>query len=310
MERGQGTGRDPPGMADASLSAEVARFLYGEALMLDERRWDDWLALYAEDELPLWFEMSDLLGTDLIQVASTMFAVNPSTGETVATGDESRVVEDLRMLAEQGLAWGRRSSSGRTKYFAYEAMCFGAFVTTWQQAWRQVQLVDRPNFGLVLDTFQILGGSIVDPSLPGGLIDGWRSKLADELRELAQAFGGEHNEEARGKLFFCQLGDAQMPLDGSVLDRNSPLFDPKVHANPKMAWSRSFRMYASEGIMREASVPLSQLIFRDAKQGGIGYRGWVSAEYFNTDTGSDDPLYPFLSAERCSAGHEWTMEQL
>ncbi len=36
-------------MADTPLAAEVAQFLYGEALMLDERRWDDWLALYAED---------------------------------------------------------------------------------------------------------------------------------------------------------------------------------------------------------------------------------------------------------------------
>ena len=41
------------GMTDApvevTLNAEVAAFLYKEALMLDEQRWDDWLALYAED---------------------------------------------------------------------------------------------------------------------------------------------------------------------------------------------------------------------------------------------------------------------
>ncbi|MBT6861508.1 MAG: SnoaL-like domain-containing protein, partial [Rhodospirillaceae bacterium] len=36
-------------MADVALSAEVAQFLYGEVLLLDERRWDEWLALYAED---------------------------------------------------------------------------------------------------------------------------------------------------------------------------------------------------------------------------------------------------------------------
>ena len=36
-------------MADVPLSAEVAQFLYGEALLLDERRWDEWLALYKED---------------------------------------------------------------------------------------------------------------------------------------------------------------------------------------------------------------------------------------------------------------------
>ena len=34
---------------DVTLNAEAAAFLYTEALMLDERRWDDWLSLYAED---------------------------------------------------------------------------------------------------------------------------------------------------------------------------------------------------------------------------------------------------------------------
>ena len=34
---------------DWSFNAEAAAFLYKEALMLDEQRWDDWLALYAED---------------------------------------------------------------------------------------------------------------------------------------------------------------------------------------------------------------------------------------------------------------------
>jgi benzoate/toluate 1,2-dioxygenase beta subunit len=36
-------------MADGPLSAQVAQFLYTEALLLDERRWDEWLALYDAD---------------------------------------------------------------------------------------------------------------------------------------------------------------------------------------------------------------------------------------------------------------------
>lgn len=35
--------------ADIALNAEVAEFLYREALYLDEQRWEDWLGLYAED---------------------------------------------------------------------------------------------------------------------------------------------------------------------------------------------------------------------------------------------------------------------
>ncbi|MFM0336776.1 aromatic-ring-hydroxylating dioxygenase subunit beta [Paraburkholderia fungorum] len=39
------------------LLPEITQFLYAEALALDERRWDDWLALYREDceyWVPAW----------------------------------------------------------------------------------------------------------------------------------------------------------------------------------------------------------------------------------------------------------------
>jgi len=40
-----------------TLLPEITQFLYTEALALDERRWDDWLALYTEDceyWVPAW----------------------------------------------------------------------------------------------------------------------------------------------------------------------------------------------------------------------------------------------------------------
>jgi len=36
-------------IVDWTFNAEATAFLYKEALMLDEQRWDDWLELYAED---------------------------------------------------------------------------------------------------------------------------------------------------------------------------------------------------------------------------------------------------------------------
>lgn len=36
-------------MSEAALGSAVADFLYREAQLLDERRWAEWLALYAED---------------------------------------------------------------------------------------------------------------------------------------------------------------------------------------------------------------------------------------------------------------------
>lgn len=49
-----------------STTWEVTQLLAREALYLDERRWDDWLALYTDDCLfwmPAWIE-EDQLGTD------------------------------------------------------------------------------------------------------------------------------------------------------------------------------------------------------------------------------------------------------
>ena len=51
---------------DERLSAEeAARVLYGEALALDEQRWDDWLAMYTEDAVfwvPSWIDEHGLAG--------------------------------------------------------------------------------------------------------------------------------------------------------------------------------------------------------------------------------------------------------
>lgn len=251
------------------------------------------------EEVPLWFEVSDILDTDVIQVASAMFG-----GEGVATGDEERVVEDLRLLAEAGLNWrggsGASTSTPRTKYWAYEAMCFGAYTTTWEQAWRQVQLVDRPNFGMVVDTFQICGASYADPSDPTGQGKARDADAAFEatISRLRSTFGGDSPEAKRNrdKVFFVQLGDAELISD-PPLSETHPLFDKKQHANLKMAWARQCRLFQGEGYMpchRVAQVFLEE----------CGWRGWLSAEYFNRDQMDEDPAYIDRAAERCMVGHQ------
>ncbi|KDN44943.1 xylose isomerase-like protein [Tilletiaria anomala UBC 951] len=243
-------------------------------------------------ELPLWFEISDILDTDLIQVASAMFG-SSSSGVYQHTGDEERVIQDLRLLAHAGQRWHTRC-----KFFAYEAMCFGSFVTTWQQAWRQVQLVDAHNFGMVLDTMQILGGAIADPSRPDGLVDGWSEKLDADLKELKETFA---DARSRRKLFLLQLGDAALPPEPMHLKH--PLFDPTQHANTTMAWARAHRAFAGEGYLPVEE--LSRVIFND-----IRYRGWVSAEYFNLDLQSPSTSFPFEAAKRCNNSHELVLKRL
>lgn len=247
-----------------------------------------------KDEIPLWFTLSDILGTDVIQVASAMFAQGH-------TGDEARIVEDLRLLADLGLSWRGANGLGplRPKFWAYEAMCFGAYTTHWEQAWNHVQLVNRPNFGLVIDTFQIAGASYADPAAPDG---SGRAVDADDafqttMDHLRDTFGGDSMQAQanRDKVFFVQLGDAAK-VSNPPLNKDHPLFDATQHANAKMAWARSCRMFQGEGYL-----PCNQIA--ELFIGQCGWTGWLSAEYFNQDQINEDVEYPSHAAHRCMKGH-------
>lgn len=66
-----------------------------------------------------------------------------------------------------------------------------------EHANESVAPVDRPNFGLCLDTFQITGREWADPSEPDGLLAGFASAeernaaLTKSLNELSTTIPGE-----------------------------------------------------------------------------------------------------------------------
>jgi len=64
------------------------------------------------------------------------------------TGDDELRVGDLRVLADQAAQSGVR--------IGYEALSWGRFASLYRDAWRLVERVAHPNFGLVLDTFHTL----------------------------------------------------------------------------------------------------------------------------------------------------------
>lgn len=90
-----------------------------------------------EHVLPVWFEIADELGTDVIQVPSQMY-------KNISTNSPEVIIDDLRSLAEAGLY--KRTQQGKKPIrFAYEAMAFGAWTSRWQDAWEEVVAVDMPN---------------------------------------------------------------------------------------------------------------------------------------------------------------------
>lgn len=235
-------------------------------------------------EVPTWFRVTDILGTNIIQVASPMF------GGLGVSACHDRIVEDLTMLADMALAW-----RPQPKYWAYEAMCFGATPTrSWEAAWKQVQAVDRPNFGMVFDTFQILGHCYADPTASDGKAVRADEALENTLRQIRRVFGGPRNAPNRSKVFFVQLGDADAP--SPPLSEHSDIFDSRQHATLKMCWARNYRKFPGEGYMPALRLAHTFIV-------ECGWRGWISAEYFNADTETPSSRFPRQAAKRCRRGH-------
>ncbi len=155
-------------------------------------------------------------------------------------------------------------------------MAFGAWTSRWQDAWKEVEAVNLPNFGIVLDTFQILGECWADPASESGMLYDADIRLQTCLDDLRTTFAGHLEQQAlnRQKIFYIQLGDAERMTPPLTIEHS--LFDSSLHANPRMAWNRSCRTMAYGGYLPLS--PLLRVIFQD-----IGFDGVVSAEVMHAE---------------------------
>ncbi|KAJ5620485.1 hypothetical protein N7510_004469 [Penicillium lagena] len=229
------------------------------------------------DKLPKWFRIARALGTDLIQVPSNFLGPDPQTGLPRTTGDRGVIVRDLQRLADLGAGAGFR--------FVYEALCFGDHVDTWEASWEIVRDVDRHNFGLCLDSFNLAGRVYADPASPSGCTPNAATDLAASLARLRTA-----NIDP-AKIFYVQLVDGERLAN--PLDETHPFHVPGQPA--RMSWSRNARLFPFEE-PRGGYLPIldvARVFFED-----LGFRGWVSLELFNRSLADPDPFVPADHARR------------
>ena len=84
-------------------------------------------------------DLMEELGADLLCICSNV--------HEDALGEVERAAHDLAELADMAALRGYR--------IGYEAMAWGRHVKDWMQAWDIVRTADRPNLGLVLDSYHI-----------------------------------------------------------------------------------------------------------------------------------------------------------
>lgn len=224
-------------------------FLFYEGL-LDRQKHDQLI-----EKIHVWFRIVKELGTATIQIPANFLPKDQ------LTGDMNVIVGDLRKLAELGL------QEHPQVRFAYENLCWSTHIDTWEKAWEVVKQVDRPNFGLCLDTFNIAGLVWADPTSPDG-----KTPNADE--DLKNSINRMVKEVDLSKVFYIQVVDAEQ--------MSSPLVEGHpFHVSgqpPRMSWSRNARAFAYEED-RGAYLPVEDVaraIIHD-----MGYKGFVSMELFS-----------------------------
>ncbi|QSZ34626.1 hypothetical protein DSL72_007480 [Monilinia vaccinii-corymbosi] len=232
-------------------------------------------------QIKLWFRLVKALGTDLIQIPASFLP------RREITGDVGIVVDDLRELADLG---ARETPVVR---FAYENLCWSTHFDTWEAGWDLVGRVDRANFGIVLDTFNIAGRVWADPSS----VDGKTVDAEEALRESLERLVEKVDRE---KVFYIQVVDAERMREPLV--RGHAFWDERQPA--RMSWSRNARLFAGEK-GRGAYLPIEEVTRAIVE--GVGYRGWVSMELFNRSMAQEGEEVPDQHARR--ARESWEVIQ-
>jgi hypothetical protein len=155
---------------------------------------------------------------------------------------------------------------------AYENWCWASHAPTWSLVWEIVKLVNRPNIGLCLDTFQTVGSEYADPCSSSGLIEsqGSQQKLENNFRYSLATLSKTVPKE---KIYLMQISDAYKPT--------VPFEDKEIGGlRPRGRWSHDFRPYPfNGGRYTKQCVEMAKAVL------GTGSRCWFSVEVF--DGGAD-----------------------
>ncbi|RYP48694.1 hypothetical protein DL768_005474 [Monosporascus sp. mg162] len=227
------------------------------------------------EKLAFWFQIARALGTDMIQIPSNFLP-----GDQLSS-DPNLAIADLRKVADLGLA------ERPPVRFVYEALAWGTHCDTWERSWEIVRDVDRPNFGLCLDTFNIAARAWADPESTTGRLTDADRRLAESLERMVRTV------DVR-KLYCVQVVDAER-LSTPLVEGHA-FYDPAQAAS--LTWSRNCRLFYGERD-RGAYLPVDRIaraIFQ-----GLRFEGWVSMELFNRRMAHPDADVPDELAARGAA---------
>lgn len=221
--------------------------------------------------------------TDLV-----FMCANVRTDDGV-TSDLQTVAKDLAELGDMAKAFSQQDGSKMIKV-GYEGLSW-AVRNTWSSSWEVVRAANRPNVGLIVDSFNLLAVEFADPYNPEGHGRVY-STLEESMDVLRQSLTSLVATVPGDKIFFFQLGDAEL-VDPAMFP---PPSDPKV---PRLLpWSRNHRLYPME-TQRGGYMPVEMVV---AAVLATGYQGPLSLEVFNESLNAEDDSVPHEHAQRGYTG--------
>lgn len=234
-------------------------------------------------KLRLWMKLVKVLDIQLVQIPTNWM-------QQGTTGDMDVIVRDLQEMADIGLQQDPPVS------FAYEGAAWGTHIDTWQGTWEVVKRVNRPNFGLCLDTYHIAARVWGDPLAPG-------CKRSDGDEDLRKSMDELVREVDVKKIFYVQLSDAEL-LD-QPLNEGHQFYNREQP--PRMAWSRNARLFAWEKD-HGGCLPLGPVV--DAIFNSLQFEGIVTMETFSRKLFDPSAKTPVEFAARAMRSWNTTMEKI
>jgi sugar phosphate isomerase/epimerase len=205
-----------------------------------------------------WIEVASLLKAQYLQVPSQFDSEN-------STGDESVVILELQQLADL------TTKIAPVLKIAYEAVAWGSYVDTWQESVRIVELVNRDNFGVCLDSFHVVARLWGDITTESGKQQLSGQNVDDVLHQSLNEFVSTCPLD---KIFYVQFSDGE---------KYSPPLSPQhrfydTSFPSALTWSRNTRPFPLEtecgGYMPVTQVAKAWLVEK-------GWKGYVSFEIFD-----------------------------
>jgi sugar phosphate isomerase/epimerase len=208
-----------------------------------------------------WIDLARVLKAEYVQVPA-QFGRDAST-------DKAVIISELQQLADLGAAAEPRIG------IAYEPMGWSIVYKSWESALELTKLVNRPTFGICIDSFHVASLLWGDPSHASG-------KYPDADRSLASSLARLGRELPLEKLFYVQLSGGE---------RFSPVYSSRhpwyLEGEAKeFTWSRHARPFPLEAEVGDY-MPVVEILQAIVQ---TGYKGWISLETFDRrmrEPGSD-----------------------